>query len=79
MCRAWERRLEDVRIRDADVNKLVMNYLVTEGYAEAAEKFQIESGTERTPRSWHFRRSRLILFYTNVESLSAMLPLLVDD
>ncbi|XP_065015564.1 protein GID8 homolog [Musa acuminata AAA Group] len=46
MYRAWERRLEDVRIRDADVNKLVMNYLVTEGYAEAAEKFQIESGTE---------------------------------
>ncbi|XP_065047749.1 protein GID8 homolog isoform X2 [Musa acuminata AAA Group] len=46
MYREWERRLEDVRIRDADVNKLVMNYLVTEGYAEAAEKFQIESGTE---------------------------------
>lgn len=29
------------------MNKLVMNYLVTEGYVEAAEKFQVESGTER--------------------------------
>ncbi|THU60929.1 hypothetical protein C4D60_Mb07t17910 [Musa balbisiana] len=46
MYREWERRLKDVRIREGDVNKLVMNYLVTEGYAEAAAKFQIESGTE---------------------------------
>ncbi|MBA0739756.1 hypothetical protein Gogos_012993 [Gossypium gossypioides] len=28
------------------MNKLVMNFLVTEGYVEAAEKFQMESGTE---------------------------------
>jgi hypothetical protein len=30
-----------------DMNKLVMNFLVTEGYVEAAEKFQMESGTQR--------------------------------
>jgi len=29
------------------MNKLVMNFLVTEGYVDAAEKFQMESGTER--------------------------------
>lgn len=29
------------------MNKLVMNFLVTEGYVEAAERFQLESGTER--------------------------------
>ncbi|URE18461.1 hypothetical protein MUK42_11397 [Musa troglodytarum] len=46
MDREWERRLKDVRIREVDVNKLVMNYLVTEGYAETADKFRIESGTE---------------------------------
>ncbi|RZR72337.1 hypothetical protein BHM03_00012752 [Ensete ventricosum] len=69
MDREWERRLKNVRLREVDVNKLVMNYLVTEGCAEAAEKFRIESGTERTPRSWHFRRSRLILFYTNLDFL----------
>ncbi|RRT68598.1 hypothetical protein B296_00006643 [Ensete ventricosum] len=57
MDREWERRLKDVRLREVDVNKLVMNYLVTEGCAEAAEKFRIESGTERTPRSWHFRQT----------------------
>ncbi|RWV78201.1 hypothetical protein GW17_00060861 [Ensete ventricosum] len=48
MDREWERRLKNVRLREVDVNKLVMNYLVTEGCAEAAEKFRIESGTEQT-------------------------------
>ncbi|KAE8716948.1 LisH and RanBPM domains containing protein isoform 2 [Hibiscus syriacus] len=42
----WEKRLNDVKIRKEDMNKLVMNFLVTEGYAEAAEKFRMESGTE---------------------------------
>lgn len=30
-----------------DLNKLVMNYLVIEGYKEAAERFQQESGADR--------------------------------
>ncbi|RZR89526.1 hypothetical protein BHM03_00017270 [Ensete ventricosum] len=34
----WERKLKDVKIRKEDMNKLVMNFLVTEGYVEAAEK-----------------------------------------
>ncbi|XP_039115427.1 protein GID8 homolog [Dioscorea cayenensis subsp. rotundata] len=42
----WERKLRDVKIRKQDMNKLVMNFLVTEGYVEAADKFRIESGTE---------------------------------
>lgn len=42
----WEKRLKDVKIRKQDMNKLVMNFLVTEGYVEAAEKFRVESGTE---------------------------------
>ena len=43
----WERKLKEVKIRKEDMNKLVMNFLVTEGYVEAAEKFRVESGTER--------------------------------
>lgn len=43
----WEKKLNDVKIRKEDMNKLVMNFLVTEGYVEAAEKFRLESGTER--------------------------------
>ncbi|KAE8719833.1 Glucose-induced degradation protein 8-like protein [Hibiscus syriacus] len=42
----WEKRLNAVKIRKEDMNKLVMNFLVTEGYVEAAEKFRMESGTE---------------------------------
>ncbi|XP_023001740.1 protein GID8 homolog isoform X2 [Cucurbita maxima] len=43
----WEKKLNDVRIRKEDMNKLVMNFLVTEGYVDAAEKFRIESGAEQ--------------------------------
>ncbi|KAK1304051.1 hypothetical protein QJS10_CPB11g00939 [Acorus calamus] len=42
----WEKKLNDVEIRKEDMNKLVMNFLVTEGYVEAAEKFWTESITE---------------------------------
>ncbi|GLJ10847.1 hypothetical protein SUGI_0136490 [Cryptomeria japonica] len=42
----WEKRLNDVKIRKEDMNKLIMNFLVTEGYVEAAEKFQLELGTD---------------------------------
>ncbi|GAB4826904.1 Glucose-induced degradation complex subunit [Ancistrocladus abbreviatus] len=42
----WEKKLNDVKIRKEDINKLVMNFLVTEGYVNAAEKFRVESGTE---------------------------------
>ncbi|KAG5149895.1 hypothetical protein JHK82_016776 [Glycine max] len=40
------KKLSDVKIRKEDMNKLVMNFLITEGYVEAAEKFRMESGTE---------------------------------
>lgn len=40
----WMSRLEGLHIQRADMNKLIMNYLVTEGFKEAAEKFQQESG-----------------------------------
>ncbi|KAL3820526.1 hypothetical protein ACJIZ3_006431 [Penstemon smallii] len=42
----WEKKLADVKVRKEEMNKLVMNFLVTEGYVEAAEKFRLESGTE---------------------------------
>ncbi|XP_026468857.1 glucose-induced degradation protein 8 homolog [Ctenocephalides felis] len=37
-------RLEGLHVQRSDMNKLIMNYLVTEGFKEAAEKFQIEAG-----------------------------------
>lgn len=51
----WEKKLNDVKIRKEDMNKLVMNFLVTEGYVDAAEKFRMESGTERILNAlWSF-------------------------
>jgi hypothetical protein len=43
----WERKLAAVKVRKEDMNRLVMNFLVTEGYVEAAQIFQSESGTQR--------------------------------
>jgi len=42
----WEDRLKDFYIKQDDLNKLIMDYLVNEGFKEAAEKFQEESGIE---------------------------------
>ncbi|XP_005183331.1 glucose-induced degradation protein 8 homolog [Musca domestica] len=40
----WMMRLEQFPFKQADMNRLIMNYLVTEGFKEAAEKFQVEAG-----------------------------------
>lgn len=40
----WLDRIADIRIPRAVMNKLVMNYLVTEGFKDAAERFQEEAG-----------------------------------
>lgn len=37
-------KLESTQLQRSDMNKLIMNYLVTEGFKGAAEKFQEESG-----------------------------------
>jgi len=42
----WAAKLEAQHVPRADMNRLIMNYLVTEGFKEAAEKFQKESGVE---------------------------------
>lgn len=42
----WEKKLTDVKVSKEDMNRLVMNFLVTEGYADVAEQFKKESGTE---------------------------------
>ncbi|KAK9791866.1 hypothetical protein WJX73_010094 [Symbiochloris irregularis] len=42
----WNRKLAAVKIRKQDMNNLIMNYLVTEGFVEAAEVFMAESGTQ---------------------------------
>ncbi|KAI8990821.1 CTLH/CRA C-terminal to lish motif domain-containing protein [Mycotypha africana] len=40
----WEQRLAKVKVNKQDLNQLVMNYLVVEGYKDAAEQFSLESG-----------------------------------
>ena len=44
--RDWEARLRQVRVDKRDINRLVMNYFVVEGYADAAAAFASESGME---------------------------------
>lgn len=40
----WIEAMENMHIESAIMNRLIMDYLVTEGYREAAEKFEIEAG-----------------------------------
>ncbi|XP_073147562.1 protein GID8 homolog isoform X2 [Henckelia pumila] len=42
----WNREFQEVTVRKEDMNKLVMNFLVTEGFADAAKTFGFESGTK---------------------------------
>ena len=54
----WKKKLDAVRISKQDMNKLVMNYLVIEGFKDAAEQFALESGTSRKQfRRTHFQRT----------------------
>eukprot|EP00177_Eucheuma_denticulatum_P005362 GFKZ01009753.1.p2 GENE.GFKZ01009753.1~~GFKZ01009753.1.p2 ORF type:complete len:246 (-),score=51.76 GFKZ01009753.1:2442-3179(-) len=41
----WEAELAEMPVNKSEINKLIMNYLVIEGYKEAAEKFEEECGT----------------------------------
>ncbi|KAL4082202.1 hypothetical protein QTP88_025232 [Uroleucon formosanum] len=40
----WLSRIENMKVNRKDMNKLIMNYLVSEGFKEAAEKFEQEAG-----------------------------------
>ncbi|KDR84894.1 hypothetical protein GALMADRAFT_83038 [Galerina marginata CBS 339.88] len=39
----WEKRLHDVQVTKTDLNRLIMDYLVIEGYKSAAEEFSQEA------------------------------------
>lgn len=43
---SWMKGIQNVKVERTELNKIVMNYLVLEGYKEAAEKFRLESGIE---------------------------------
>lgn len=42
----WMNSFNSHQITRADMNTLIMNYLVTEGFKESAEKFRLESGIQ---------------------------------
>jgi len=44
----WGEKLQSVDVKKNDLNRLVMDYLVIEGYREAAEQFSRESGLQPT-------------------------------
>eukprot|EP00053_Salpingoeca_punica_P008178 m.73898 g.73898 ORF g.73898 m.73898 type:complete len:249 (+) comp14486_c0_seq1:119-865(+) len=54
----WTSKLDDVPVNRSQLNKLIMDYLVVEGYKDAAEHFQNESG-EPTPVNLDAVQSRM--------------------
>ena len=51
----WAERLRAVSVSKATMDRLVMNWLVIEGYQEAAQHFMAESGTDGAPASTQHR------------------------
>ncbi|KAI8039760.1 hypothetical protein M5D96_007182 [Drosophila gunungcola] len=45
----WPHRMTSFQCRQADLNRLVMDYLVTEGYQEAAKRFMTEASVKPGP------------------------------
>jgi len=46
----WMKELQDFKVDRVEMNKLVMNYLVQEGFKDAAERFRLESGVDPGPQ-----------------------------
>ncbi|XP_020798881.1 glucose-induced degradation protein 8 homolog isoform X1 [Drosophila serrata] len=46
---SWPHRMASFQCRQMDLNRLVMNYLVSEGYQEAAKRFMAEANVEPGP------------------------------
>ena len=42
----WEEQLKQIVPNKSEMNKLIMNFLVVEGYKNAAMKFEEESGVK---------------------------------
>mmetsp|Transcript_37497 Transcript_37497/g.36055 ORF Transcript_37497/g.36055 Transcript_37497/m.36055 type:complete len:80 (+) Transcript_37497:25-264(+) len=42
----WEEKLANIHPSREDINKLVMNFLVVEGYKSGAKKFEKEAGIQ---------------------------------
>lgn len=42
----WNEEINKLRVNRQDMNKLVLNYLIIEGYKDAVEKFIKETGVE---------------------------------
>ena len=51
----WAKRLSSVSVSKATMDRLVMNWLIIEGYQEAAQRFMAESGTDGAPASTYGR------------------------
>ncbi|KAF9244616.1 CTLH/CRA C-terminal to lish motif domain-containing protein [Melanogaster broomeanus] len=56
----WDRRLHEVQVTKDDLNRLVMDYLVIEGYKSAAEEFSDEAGIT-PPVDFESIESRMVI------------------
>ncbi|KAG1767225.1 CTLH/CRA C-terminal to lish motif domain-containing protein [Suillus occidentalis] len=56
----WERRLREVQVTKDDLNRLIMDYLVIEGYKSAAEEFSDEANVP-PPVDFESIESRMVI------------------
>ncbi|KAH7928544.1 hypothetical protein BV22DRAFT_202745 [Leucogyrophana mollusca] len=56
----WEQRLREVQVTKDDLNRLIMDYLVIEGYKSAAEEFSDEANVS-APVDFESIESRMVI------------------
>mmetsp|Transcript_36045 Transcript_36045/g.32423 ORF Transcript_36045/g.32423 Transcript_36045/m.32423 type:complete len:120 (+) Transcript_36045:71-430(+) len=55
----WVEKLNQVKLAKKDLNSLIMNFFLIEGYRDAAENFKKESGTDISNMDLTFMQERL--------------------
>lgn len=81
----FERRLEDVKLSKTDLNSVIMDYLISEGYPSAAQKFASEaniqptSGVESIQERVEIREAIYAGdIQTAIEKINELNPMLLD-
>ncbi|OMJ13262.1 Glucose-induced degradation protein 8-like protein [Smittium culicis] len=82
---SWEAKLKETDVTKDDINKLIMEYLVIEGYKDAAEQFIDETGVN-TPINLDYINERMQIKYlvldgqisAAIEQINEINPLLLE-
>lgn len=75
---SFEERVDDVKSPKSDINALILDYLVMEGYPNAAAKFKKEANLQPHPADDSIRRRQQIQQFIHTGSIQSAIEMLND-